>query len=177
MGNLTDMAGLQGGGQGPSAPPADPIASLQSRLLASHAQARAAFDKTGSATTMLDRVRTGLTQLAALGDLVTPEDVVGEAGKLVAHGADPLALAGLLADMPQNGGGQALAGWVNQHATVVAQREAQVAQAHAAAKHALGVSALHVLQAHGVAGVGSGAAPAPPQPTAPTANALAPVGS
>lgn len=120
---------------------------LQTRLIAAHDNARAAFEKTAELVRRADQVRKGLAKLTKMGDQVTHEDVVGEAGKLVAKGEDPLVLAGLLADMPADGGGEALAGWVAAHAQQAGQTEQQILQAHEAAKHQMGVAAIHVLQA------------------------------
>src|SRR5271163_229728 len=112
-----------------------------------HDQARARFDATSKATKSVDQFQSGLGALSKMGDSVTPEDVIQEAGKLVAGGQDPATLAGFLADMPSSGG-QALAGWVEAHLQTVQQAEAQTAAAHGQARHALGVSALHGLIAH-----------------------------
>jgi hypothetical protein len=176
MANLSNMNGLTMPGQAANpalapqpnasaaAPGPDAIAGLRSRLLQAHAMAKAQFDKTSDLVARADRVRSGLQSLTALGDMITPEDVIKEAGKLVAGGADPLVLAGVLADMPQNGGGEALQGWVGMHVQQAAAAEQQVMQVHALAQHHLGTTALHALQAH----TGYTAVPA----TAPPANPL-----
>ena len=126
-----------------------------------HGQAKAAYEETSKALLQVDHVRKALERLADKGDMVTPEGVIGEASKLVAHGLDPAMLAGILADMPQEGGGEALGAWVTGHAVTMAQMEQQLVQARAVAQHQLGVSAVHMLTAHDV-----GRAIAGPEPEA-----------
>jgi hypothetical protein len=138
-----------------------------------HGQARAAFEQTSKAVTQMDHVRKGLERLSDRGDMVTPEDVIAEASKLVAHGIDPAALASILADMPQEGGGEALGGWVTAHAVSAAQAEQQLMQARAVAQHELGVSAVHMLTAHDVHRAVTGPGPQPgPEASADGGNAL-----
>ena len=178
MANLSDMSGLGAGApQGtpaPPAPPSDPHSPLRGRLLSSHSAAKAQFDKTSELVSRADRARTGFLALTSLGDSVSPEDVIGEAGKMVAAGEDPLVLAGVLADMPSNGGGAALAGWVQAQMAKAQQMEAQIMQAHNAARHQLGVSALHVLQAHGPGQISPSPAPNPLAPAPSPAPSLVP---
>lgn len=149
MASMANMNGLGSAAAGPGSAPAAP-STLRQRLLLAHSAAKSMFEKTGELVGRTDRARVQLEHLTALGDMIAPEDVIKSAGRLVAGGEDPLALAGLLADMPDNP--QALQGWVAQHAQQAAQTEQQVLQTHAAARHQLGVSALHVLQAHGQQG-------------------------
>lgn len=160
MASLSNQSGL---GAGVSGAPAGSAAGsdLRSRLIQAHGTSKAMFDHTGDLVARADRARIALAALAAMGDQVTQEDVVKEAGGLVAKGEDPLVLAGLLSDMPEKG--EALAAWVADHAQKAAQTEAQIAQAHEMAKHQLGVNALHVLQAHG-GGASPGASPGPSTP-------------
>ena len=131
-------------------------------LVQGHGQAKAAYEETSKALVKVDYVRQALDRLADKGDMVTPEGVIAEASKLVAHGLDPAMLAGILADMPQEGGGEALGAWVTGHAVTMAQMEQQLSQARAVAQHNLGVAAVHVLTAHDV-----GRAVAGPEPEAP----------
>src|SRR4249920_3249111 len=99
-----------GGGVAPRLGPQMPtgLDGAMQALQKGHGQAKAAFEQTSRAVAMMDHVRKGLEKLSNRGDMVTPEDVIAEASKLVAHGIDPAALAGILADMPQEGGGEAL---------------------------------------------------------------------
>jgi hypothetical protein len=72
--------------------------------------------------------------------------VIGAAGKLVSKGEEPMALAGVLADMPDQPG-EALQSWVGQLAQKFAVTAAKVDAAHVVARHQLGVSAVHGLLA------------------------------
>lgn len=96
----------------------------------------------------LDKIRKGLERLADKQDMVTMDDVIDEAGKLVTHGIDPMALAGLLADAPQEGGGEALGGWVASHAQTAMLAEQRLIQAHNLAMNRTAISAMHMLMAH-----------------------------
>jgi hypothetical protein len=117
-------------------------------LAQQHSRNLAALAASTKALKQLDLMRKGLTHLAGKQDVVTMEDIVGEAGKLAAHGIDPIALAGILADAPQEGGGEALASWVAGHAQTAEQAEGQMQQQHAALQHQMGMSAIHLLMAH-----------------------------
>jgi hypothetical protein len=152
-----------GGGAPPGLGPQMPtgLDGAMQALQKGHGQARAAFEQTSKAVAQMDHVRKGLEKLSDRGDMVTPEDVIGEASKLVAHGIDPMALATILADMPQEGGGEALGGWVTAHAVSAAQAEQQLMQARAVAQHELGVSAVHMLTAHDVHRAVTGSGPQP----------------
>ena len=141
-------------------------AGLRQRLVAGQQHAEALFDKTSKARKDIGVLQSGLAKLMKLGDLVTPEDVIEQAGKLVAKGFEPMILAGYLADMPEAGGGEALAGWVAQHVQTADQNAQQIDQLHQQARHQLGTSSLSVLQAHSgpasgpaqtIAGAGAGA--------------------
>lgn len=118
-----------------------------------HSQTKATYSKLTTADTTLGKVRSQLEDLASLGDMVTQDDVVKAAGSLVAHGLGPMAMAGMLVDMPPDG--QALQGWVGQHLKGLEQREAQLEQAKTQVRYQLGQSALHLLTAHHV-GLGQG---------------------
>jgi hypothetical protein len=134
-----------------------------------HIQAMEQFKAVKVALGRTQRVADELQSLVHLGDLVTPEDVVKGAGNLVAHGEDPLQLAGYLADMPPQPG-EALADWVGQHAQAMMVNEQKLLQAANAARHQLGVSSLHMLAAHSIRPQGQGPALTPGA----TDNALAP---
>ena len=116
---------------------------MRQQLLDAHDRAKAQFDKLADARSMLDKVRVELTSLDKLGDLVTSEDVIKGAGKLVAAGLSPLAVAKLLSDMPEKG--PAINGWLVQHATQVAGRETQLEPVLAAARHQMGVAGMRSL--------------------------------
>jgi len=160
--------GPSGGGMGmmPSS-----LEGAKKALQQQNGQARAAFQQTGKALNQIDHMRKGLERLSDKGDMVRPEDVIHEASKLVAHGIDPMALAGVLADMPQQGGGEALGGWVMGHAIQAVQTEQMLMKAHAVARHDLGISAMHLLAAHAV---GDRMTPVPPPEEMDGGNALVP---
>lgn len=115
-------------------------------LMDAHDIAKAQFGKLAEARTILDRARVELTNLAKLGDMVTPEDVIKGAGKLVGAGMSPMALAKLMSDMPDQG--PQLQAWLQTHATQLAAREAQLEPVLSHARHQLGVTALRALAAH-----------------------------
>lgn len=117
-------------------------------LQKAHGQAKAMFENTTKNLARIDAIRKGLERLSDKGDVVTTEDIIEEAGKLVGHGIDPNALAGLLADMPQEGGGEALGGWVATHAITAAAAEQQLLVAHNVARHQMGVAAMHAITAN-----------------------------
>ena len=140
-------------------PPAAPNPMLTA-MASAHGQARARFGQTREATGNAQLVRSALDSLLERGDTVRPEDVIDEAGRVVAGGIDPMQMATLLADMPE--GGPALQGWLQAHEQQFAQQQAQLAQAHEAARHQLGTSAIRMLAAHVVH---SGHVVPPPQAT------------
>lgn len=156
--------GTEGGSQpqGGSQPPETD--GLLDGLSEQHSQNKAKFNKLADAKKMLDKVRVELTGLARLGDVVTQDDVIKSAAKLVTGGLAPAAVAGLLADMPENS--QALQGWVQGHVQEVSQREAQLAPVLASARHQMGVSALRVLAGHHLIPQQGQPAQAAPQPAA-----------
>lgn len=113
-----------------------------------HGRNLAFYKRTGETLKKLDVIRKGLERLSDKQDMVTMDDIIDEAGKLVAHGIDPMALAGLLADAPQEGGGAALGGWVASHAQTAMMGEQQAMIQHTNARYQMGVSAVHMLMAH-----------------------------
>lgn len=129
------------------APPAPTLpeghGQVAESLGAAHGQAAAQFAKLREAKAMVTHIRSALDGLASMGDSVGAEDVIKAAGGLVANGGDPVALAGLLADMPQ--GGQAIQAWVAGHAEQLKANEAQLDQQLGMARHEAGASALHSL--------------------------------
>jgi hypothetical protein len=133
--------------------------------LTDHAhRSKAAWEQTGKALKQLDHIRKELDKLGDKQDMVTMDDVVGAAGRLVAHGIDPVALAGVLADAPQDGGGAALGGWVQSHAQAAMEGEQKLLALHQANQHEMGVAALHVIMGHTM---GGGKIPIREQPSQP----------
>jgi len=172
-----DMSMLDGADDAPAAEPTDgsaaPAPALPPHLQAMdqiHSANKAQFDKLDSSKQTLERVRAQLDQLAKLGDSVTAEDIIKAGGGLVAAGLTPKAVAGLMATLPP-GGGQALAGWVQQHEQMLEQQEQQNRQLHQLAAHQMGASAIHALASHAHEAQG-----AKPQAQAPQAKAGPPAG-
>lgn len=124
---------------------AAPHAQMVNNLSDQHMAARAQFGQMSEIMSKSDAVRRELASLAQLGDMVTPDDVIKGAGRLVAAGLDPKMLAGLMADMPE--GGQALASWVSSHAANAAETEARMMPQFQAMRHTLGLTALKLLTA------------------------------
>lgn len=116
-------------------------------LADAHSSARSQFDQVDLTKQMLDHVKGSLDKLVQLGDMVTPEDVIEEAGRLVARGAPAGQMAALLADMP-DAGGPALQGWLAQHEQMVAQKEAQLMPVHGLLGHRAAVAGLQLLAGH-----------------------------
>ena len=135
------------------------------QLAAAHDVAKAQFEKLAESRSMLDKARAELTSLSKLGDLVTQEDVIKGAGKLVAAGLSPMAVAKLLSDMPEKG--TELNAWLTQHATGLAERETQLAPVLEAARHQLGVAAMKTLVGHHIGGAGAAVATADAAPSNP----------
>jgi hypothetical protein len=140
-----------------------PLPTLHDAMTTQHDQARARFEQLAASRDTLDKVRGELGTLSDLGDTVTPEDVIKGAGKLVAHGLSPSAMAQLLAQMP-DGGGEALQGWLAQHQADLGQREAQLEPLLAQARHEMGLAGLRLVAAH----LHPQLAPQPPQGPAPS---------
>ena len=152
---------------GPTTPP--PPQSFTSKMLD---QAQGRFDAVEKAYKQLGRIEKGLDTLRAKGDAITDDDVLDEMAELVAHGADPKALAKLIAGDVSQGtgpmppGGEPLAGWLkNIEDTVIAPAAAQLRPAMALAQHQLGVAAVHhLVESHPMQGAQGGASPTPPSP-------------
>lgn len=137
-------------GPGMSAGMPGSLDAVSDILSKDHGRAKAAYEQTTKALSQIDAIRKGLELLSDKGDMVVMEDVIEEASKLVGHGIDPSALAGLLADAPQEGGGEALGGWVATHAMTAAAAEQQLLVMHSAARHQMGVSSLRMIMSHTV---------------------------
>jgi predicted component of type VI protein secretion system len=123
------------------------VKSLSEYLSNAQDEAQAKWAKVTESETRLAAVRGVMDQLTQMGDMVTPEDVVKGAGRIVAAGMSASAVAGLLADMPEQP--QALQAWVAQQDQGVRQREAQLQQVKASVGHELGVKSLKLLMGLG----------------------------
>lgn len=160
MSEVQQGEALQGdASQGEASPPPNPFDNLpQSRSLQGlppsaqhlhdlHDDGKAQYNKLKKADNQLKALTEGLTRLAKLADTITAEDVVDEAAKIIKHGISSEQMASILADMPADGG-EALAGWVKQMLEVVTGNRAKLAPALAAARHQMGVAALHSIIGH-----------------------------
>lgn len=142
-------------------------------LAEAHATAKAQFGKLAEARSMLDQAKTQLGDLTRLGDMITPEDVIKAAGRLVASGLSPMAMAKLLSDMPEKG--DQLQAWLGQHVQDLAQREQQLDPVLEQMRHSLGVAAMRSLVGHSLLPSSSPMTPAAaPAPGPSEGNALAP---
>ena len=161
----------------PGAQPGQDPSAQSAQMLAA---AKAQFQKASESMSRLEAVRKAMDKLADLGDSVSPEDVIKEAGTLVGSGFSPQALAQLLSQMPTDAG-QGLQAWVGQQEQRVQQQEQAMAPQMEQSSHLLGVAALthlKVLHSQGVGAaqpspeVPSAEQPGPPSPPAAMGNAL-----
>lgn len=120
------------------------------QLAMSHDIARQQFNITQKGMNQYVLLKRELTSLAQMGDMVTADDVVNSAGKLVAAGFDPRKMATLLADMPE--GGQALSAWLGKTAAQATINHAKLSQTHEGFRHNLGIEAMKSLGAQHIAG-------------------------
>ena len=166
---LMQAGGNQMGSMG--SPPVAPIAPQARRPVApremiammetQHAQSRAQLDKLEELASTARATREQFSHLMNLGDLVTPDDVVASASKIVAAGGEPMNIAGVLADMPPQS--EALKAWIAGQAQQFAQKEAQFTSVLSQVRHATGLAALRLLAADSFAdqGLGPDAQPLP----------------
>lgn len=141
-------SGPTAGGVGDAPSPHMDFDGSRRTLMQNHTRIKAAYEESGKQLRNLDIIRDALDRLSDKQDMVTMEDIIGEAGKLVAKGIDPVALAGVLADAPQEGGGQALAGWVDNHAANAQRAEQALGVQRNNLRLQLGASGVHLLMAH-----------------------------
>jgi len=165
-----DMSMLDGADNAPAAKPTDgpaaPAPALPPHLQAMdqiHSTNKAQFEKLDASRQTLMKARIEFDKLMKLGDAVTAEDVIKAGGGLVAAGLTPKGVAGLMATLPQ-GGGEALAGWVQQHEQMLEQQEQQNQQLHQLAGHQLAASAVNSLASYAHEARGQAPAPAPAAP-------------
>lgn len=136
-----------------------------------HQQMRAQLDKIEEQAERQRVVREQLNHLKTLGDLVSEDDVVKSASKIVAAGAPPMMIAGLLADMPS--GAEALKEWIVGQEKVFAQKEAQMSQVLGGLRHQTGLAALRLLAADSFGGMMAPGAPPASNPLMPQSPPLA----
>lgn len=141
-------ATVPGGTPGGGASASMSFNDARTNVFDQHSRNKALYELTSKALRQIDTVRKSLDRLAEKRDVVTMEDIIHEAGKLVGHGIDPAALAGILADAPQEGGGEALGAWIAGHADNMMKQEAALMQEHKLIQHNMGISAIHAMMAH-----------------------------
>lgn len=153
------QAGQAPQGQAQAAPqggammqPNPPPSALMAGMQAQHAAAAAKLDKVDEALAKAKAVRTQLSHLTTLGDLVDEDDVVRAASKIVAAGVEPMTMASLLADMPTSGS-EAIASWLAGQEQQFRQKEAQLNAMAGMVRHETGLAALRLLAAHRFGGL------------------------
>jgi hypothetical protein len=146
MGEGQDAAPPQAPPQ--TAPPQGPPQTLESFAEGLGAK----YEKLMQAGEMLSRVRESMDALVALQDVVTPEDVIDQAGKLVSAGLDSSSVVAILAEMPDNS--EALQAWVQTQNANVQEREAQLEEVTRDIRHQMGVVGLKMVLKTGAASPG-----------------------
>jgi len=122
---------------------------------------------------LLDMVKRSLGDLLDKGVALSSQDVTDAAGRLVAGGLKPEAMASLLSQMPDKP--EALQQWVQHYAELTEQREEQLESAMTAARHQMGVAGMvtlaGLLDGHAATGGSGNQQPQPstqPQPAQPS---------
>ncbi len=131
---------------------------------------RQQFDKVTQQADHLQLASSTLSDVAGLGAIISPDDVIDASAKMVAGGIDPHMIAGELAQMPQ-AGGEPLQAWLGQYMQQIQQAQAQLAPLVEVLRHHLGVSAMAVLTGDHMgapSGVGGPPAPGPSNPLGPS---------
>lgn len=144
-------------------------AGLIKAMEVQHAQSRAKLEKLEEVQGKARAAREQFNHLMNLGDLVTEEDIVRSASKIVAAGAEPMTIAGVLADMPT--GTEAMKEWIAGKEQEFRQKEAQLGQVLGLVRHETGLAALRLLAADSFAEA-SGLAPGEANPLAAPAPGL-----
>lgn len=139
-----------------------------------HSAAQAKLDKMQEISDQASAVSTQLKHLTTLGDLVTEEDVVKSASKIVAAGVPAMSMATLLADMPS--GQEALSAWIAGQAQQFQAKEAQIQQLMGVTRYETGLAALRLLSAESFGEMSEpfAGAPAGSNPLMPGTPGLAP---
>lgn len=110
-----------------------------------HDAIRMKLDKLEEVQAKQRAVRIQLDHLTKLGDLITTDDVLSSASHIVAAGVDPMQMATLLTDMPEQP--EALRQWVVQQDQQIQQKEQQLDQVLGMVRHETGLAALRMLAA------------------------------
>lgn len=135
--------GLQAQPPSPQQGPSLPSAMMQ-HFHGQQEAAKQVFDKLTAAQRQVRATKAELDKLVAMKDTVTQDDVVKAAGGMVAAGIPAVQVAGILAEMPDNG--EALEAWLASKDQKVSAQLDQVNQAVTGARYKLGLSALrHII--------------------------------
>jgi hypothetical protein len=127
-------------------------------------RSQAAYEAASAAKEKLDAMQHELTQLGKKADVVTGDEVIQAAGRLIAKGLDVTQMASLLADMPSQNG-QLLAEWLGSQKAEVDQAQAQFAPVYEVVKHDMGITALRLMAHNTMPGAPPAAVtPAPAKP-------------
>lgn len=102
-----------------------------------------AYGKLREARGRMDVIKNVLGKLVSMGDMVTQEDVIKSASKIVAAGVEPKGIAAMLADMPEKG--ELIAPWLAQHQEEIAQKEQQLDSVMGEVQHHMGTEAMRQL--------------------------------
>lgn len=137
-----------------------------------HEQSRAQLSKLEEIAQRQRAVREQMNHLKTLGDLVSEDDVVNSASKIVAAGVPPMSVATLLADMPS--GAEALKEWIVGQEAQFAQKEAQMNQIMGMVRHNTGLAALRLLAAESFGNMLPAGSPPSANPLMPQGPDLAP---
>lgn len=113
-----------------------------------------AYDRLREARGRMDTIQNVLGGLVKMGDMVTQEDVIKAASKIVASGVDAKGMAAMLADMPEKG--ELIAPWLAQHAQQINAKEQQLNEVLGSVQHHMGVQAVRQLMQQGPAADASG---------------------
>lgn len=120
------------------------------------------YDKLQQAQGKIDVVQNVLGQLMQMGDMVTQEDVIKGASRIVSAGVSPEGMASLLADMPDKQ--EMLGPWLMEHKATFDKQEQAIKALSGSVRHQMGAEAMGQLL---------GQQSAPPA-VAPSAGALGP---
>lgn len=101
-------------------------------------QVEEAYEQVAGIERKLENIREKLDELLELGLGVSEGDVIKVAGELVAGGIEPEALASILAEMPTQGGGEAIAGWLASKNEEVSAQEQEAEALMAQMRQTLG---------------------------------------
>lgn len=102
-----------------------------------------AYDRLREARGRMDTIQNVLGGLVKMGDMVTQEDVIKAASKIVAAGVSPEGMASMLADMPEKS--ELIAPWLAQHAEQINAKEQQLDEVMGTVQHHMGVQAMRQL--------------------------------